>query len=143
MAWVPYVKWKAAQFSSTSVDFTTDTLNILLLDSSYTYSTAHDFRDDLSTATQEVAGTNYATKTIATPTVTSTASTVTIDASDPSAYSYHASGFSNARYAILYKDTGSAATSALIAYYDFTTDKGNDAGTLTLQLDSSGIFVVS
>lgn len=140
MAWVPYLKFKQLQFSSVHVDFTTDHLCIGLLTSAYTYSTAHDYWSDITSS--EVSGSNYSSRNVATPTVTTSGSTVTIDASDPSAYSYSASGFSNARYAVLYKDTGSDATSQLIAYYDFGSNKGNNAGTLTLQLDSSGIFLV-
>ena len=43
-------------------------------------------------------------------------------------WSQDASGFEDARYAILYKDSGAAATSPLIAYADLGGDKGNKAG---------------
>ncbi|MGB8275371.1 MAG: hypothetical protein WCF16_08915, partial [Alphaproteobacteria bacterium] len=63
----------------------------------------------------------------------------TFDANDVT-WLQSATGFSNARKAVLYKDTGVATTSRLIAYADFAADKGNVAGDLTLQMDAAGII---
>ena len=71
--------------------------------------------------------------------MTLSAGTVTFDAADAT-WPQSAAGFSNARKAILYKDTGTASTSPLIAYADFGADKGNVTGDLTLQMDAAGII---
>jgi hypothetical protein len=44
-----------------------------------------------------------------------------------------------ARRAVVYKDTGVAATSPLLAWVDFETDVSATGGPLTVQFDSTGI----
>jgi hypothetical protein len=130
----------------TPVDFNTDDMRILLITSAVNpasnVATWDDVTAMLSTASvAEVSGTNYARKTLAGEAVTLSTGTVTIDASDPAAYSQSASsGFSNARYAILYKYNASDASAGLVAYYDFGANKGNTTGSLTLEFSAAGIF---
>jgi hypothetical protein len=45
-----------------------------------------------------------------------------------------------ARGAILYKSTGTAGTSPLIAYIDFTTDKTSDGDNFIIQWAAEGIL---
>jgi len=101
----------------------------------------HDFFDDV---TNEVTGTNYTAggPTLSTPTVTmDAAGLVTFDAADPATWTQHASGFSNGRRVIIYRSTGTASTSELIAYSDANAvDFGNTAADLTIVLDAAGIF---
>jgi len=149
MAWVLYGKYKQSLFNQDApVDFddnTTTTVKIALVSSSYTPSVdAHDFFNDVSA--NEVSGTGYtaggnevANKSVSAP----SSGVVTVDANDPATWSQNAAGFSNARYAILYKDTGNTATSPLISYYDLSTDQGNVSGDLALALDAAGIFTAS
>ena len=47
------------------------------------------------------------------------------------------------RYAIIYKSTGTAATSPLIAYIEFPTDRAYSAETLLIQWNSTGIFYLA
>ena len=61
------------------------------------------------------------------------------DAADTT-WSAHASGFSTARYAVIYKSTGTASTSPLIGYIDFTTDQDNVNNDLTIKWNASGIL---
>lgn len=51
-----------------------------------------------------------------------------------------ASSTITARYAVIYKDTGTATTSPLIALVDFETDKSSDNGNFDLTFDSRGIL---
>ena len=104
----------------------------------------HDFWSDLSA--NEVSGTNYTAggNLCATPSITGpdAAGLCTFDAADPATWPQSASGFSNGRYAILYRDSGTGSTSELVAYEDFVTDKGNVAGDFSITLDAAGIFTL-
>ena len=46
----------------------------------------------------------------------------------------------NARAAVLYKDTGTASTSTLIAYIDFGLDFQSSGGDFTIEWHTDGIF---
>ena len=146
MAWVVYDNFLLnSHNSSTAIDLSTsgDTIKVALVTSSYTPAAAtHDYWNDASA--NEVSGTNYTAggATLGSKTLTLSAGTVTFDAADTT-WSQSGSGFSNARYVILYKDTGVGSTSPLIAYHDMTTDKGNVSGDLTLEYDAAGLITIS
>lgn len=147
MAWVVYDNFKLKQLNGNGIDLDDPavTLKIALVTNSYVPNTAtHDFFDDVNA--NEVTGTNYTAggNAIASKTVTLSAGVVTVDAADPATWVQSASGFANARYAILYQDTGGAAsTDPLIAHHNFGTDVGNTAGDLTLQLAADGILTLT
>lgn len=131
------------QFNGTSViDFDTDTLKVALVTNTYVPNAAtHVFFSDI---TNQVTGTNYTAggTAVAGKTLVEAAGVVTFDGNDVT-WLQSATGFSTARYAILYKDTGTAATSPLIGYIDFTADKGNVTGDLTVQWGAGGVFTVA
>ena len=92
--------------SGTAVDLADDTIKVALVDTgTYTYSTAHDFYDDVSSA---VVGTP---QTLASKTVTSGV----FDAAD---VTFTAVSGNSVEALVIYKDTGTASTSPLIAYID-------------------------
>jgi hypothetical protein len=124
-----------------SIDMDTDTIKLALTTSSYTPNIdSHDFFDDI---TNEVVGTGYtaggyslANKSVTVDTgndravfdaddITSTNTTVTF------------------RYGILYKSTGVAGTSPLIAVIDFSTDRVYTAETVLISWNSTGIFYLT
>lgn len=149
MAWTLYHKWLEAQadgsVAGTPIDFDGDTLKIALVTSTYTPSdSTHDLFDDVNTNEVSPIGTQYTVggATLGTKMVTESGGTVTFDAANVS-WLQDAGGFSNARYAILYKEGASAALSPLIAFADLGGDKGNKAGDLTLQFDAAGIITWS
>lgn len=135
---------KQYQYDGTAViDWNTDTIKCMLVTSSYTPSaTTHNYIDDANT--NEVSGTNYTAggATIGSVSVSESGGTVTVDGADVT-WTQSGAGFSNARYAIIYKDTGTPATSPMFGYIDFTSDKGNVSGDLTVQWNASGIFSVA
>jgi hypothetical protein len=148
MAWVPYdayLKNLMTGESTTWIDHDTDTIKIALVTNTYVPSRSADVYFDDSGANdpidEEVTGTNYTQggNACASPTVTVAGNVITFDADDPATWSQSGAGFSDARYAILYKDTGTDTTSNLIAYHDFTTDQGNVSGDFTITLDATGI----
>lgn len=132
------------QYNGTAaIDWDTDTIKVALVTSAYTPSaTTHNYFD-VVTANQ-VSGTNYSAGGTALTglAVTENAGTVKVDANDVT-WAQSGTGFSNARYAIIYKDTGTASTSPLFGYIDFTSDKGNVSGDLTLSWNANGIFTVA
>lgn len=120
------------------IDLDTDTIKVALVTSSYTPDQdAHDHFDDIS---NEVTGTGYTAggKTITTPAVTqdNSGNKGVFDGDDVS----WTTSTITARGAILYKSTGTASTSPLIAYIDFGGDKVSTAGTFTIQWNASGIL---
>jgi hypothetical protein len=122
-----------------TIDLDSDTIKVSLHASTYTPAATHDFFDDL---TNEVTGSNYTAggATLGSTAVTTvTTNDAMFDAADTT-WSAHASGFSTARYAVIYKSTGTDSTSPLIGYIDFTTDQDNVNNDLTIKWNASGIL---
>ena len=119
MAWIPFDAAKSSQMTGSpaaAVNFATggDTLKVMLSTASYVPDqTAHQFK---SSVTNEVTGGNYTAGgvTLASKTATITSHVFAFDSADLT-WLQHATGFSNARIAIMYKSTGVDATSLLIA----------------------------
>lgn len=123
------------------IDFDTDTIKVMLCTSAYTPNQdTHRYKSDV---TNEVTGTGYTAggATLASKTVTYTTgtNTLTLDAADPS----WATSTITARYAVFYKDTGTASTSPLICYWNFGADAVSSAATFTLQINASGILTLT
>jgi len=121
------------------IDFLTDTIRCALCTSSYTPNqTTHEWFSDI---TNEVVGTGYTALGVALASKTISASSLvtTLDAADPS----WSSSTITARYAIFYKDTGTAGTSPLIAYADFGGNISSTNGTFTVVLNASGLATIT
>jgi hypothetical protein len=121
-----------------SIDLDTDTIKVALVTSSYTPDQdAHDFFDDI---TNEVSGTGYTAggATLANKVVSAdnTDNEGVFDADDTS----WATSTITARGAVIYKSTGTASTSPLIAYIDFGADKSSSAGTFQITWNAEGIL---
>lgn len=117
----------------------TATVKVMLTTSSYTPNQdTHDFVDDV---TNEVSGTGYTAggATLGTKNVTQTANVVAFDAAD----TVWSSSSITARRAVIYVDTGTPATSALICWIDFGEDETSDSGDFTIQWNASGIFTIT
>lgn len=121
-----------------NLDLDTDTIKVALVTSTYSPDIdAHDAFDDI---TNEVTGTGY---TAGGNTITNAA--VTQDNTndrgvfDGDNVSWPSSSIT-ARGAVMYKDSGTAATSYLIMYLDFGTDQTSNSGTFEIQWDAVGIL---
>jgi hypothetical protein len=124
------------------VDWDTDDIKVMLLTSPASPDQdTHDYIDDLNA--NEVVGTGYTAggATLASKTIGYTAGTnvTKFDAADVT----WSSSTITARYAVLYVDTGTPATSALIGYTDFGEDKSSESGNFTIQWDADGIFTTT
>lgn len=138
MANVVYNSFKQ-KIQDGSIDLDTDTIKVALVTSSYTVS--QDDHEDYADITNEVAnGNGYATEgaTLANAAVTkdNTNNRGKFDADDVS----WAASTITARGAIVYKDSGTDATSWFICYIDFGGDKSSSAGTFSITWSSDGIL---
>jgi hypothetical protein len=121
--------------SGTAVDLADDTIKVALVDTgTYTYSAAHDFYDDVS------AGVIGTPQTLGSKTTTSGV----FDAAD---VTFTSVSGSTVEAIVIYKDTGTASTSCLIAYIDtgvtglpVTPNGGNI--TITWDSGASKIFAL-
>lgn len=120
-----------------SIDLDTDTIKVALVTSSYTPS--QDDHEDYADITNEVVGTGYTAEgaTLANAAVTkdNTNNRGVFDADDVT----WSGSTITARAAIVYKDSGTAATSWFIAYFDFASDKTSTAGDFTIAWNANGI----
>lgn len=119
------------------IDLDTDTIKVALVTSTYTPN--EDTHEFFSSVTNEVTGTGYTAggATLANKTVTAdtTDNEGVFDADDVT----WASSTITARGAVVYKSTGTAGTSPLIAYIDFTTDKVSTGGDFKITWGAEGI----
>jgi hypothetical protein len=132
----------ASKLLAGDIDFENDTIKIMMTTSSYSPNQdTHEFKDDV---TNEVSGTAYSSggATLSNKSVGYTGGTnvTKVDADD---VTWSSSTIANARIAVIYKDTGNAATSPLIGYTDFGADKSTDNGDFTITFDADGIFTLT
>lgn len=123
------------------VDFDTHTIKVMLCTSAYTPDLdTHRYK---SSVTNEVVGTGYTAggATLANKTVTYTAgtNTLTLDADDV----VWPSSLITARYAIVYRDTGTAATSPLLVLVNFGADVSSSNGPFDIEWDAAGIITAT
>ncbi len=121
-----------------SIDLDTDTIKVALVTSTYTPDQdVHDFFDDI---TNEVSGTGYtaggATLANKAATADNTDNEGVFDADDVT----WSTSTITARGAVIYKSTGTASTSPIIAYIDFGSDKTSSGGNFTIAWNAEGIL---
>lgn len=124
------------------VDWVTDTIKVALTTNTFTPNQdTHDFFNDV---TNEVVGTGYTAGGI-----TLTGKSVSYDTASNETRlisslnpSWTASSFT-ARWAIIYKDTGTASTSPLLGYVDFGGDETVSSGTFTITWDATGVLKIT
>lgn len=123
-----------------SIDLDTDDINVSLHTSSYTPNIdTHTFYSDV-TASEVSSANGYTTKgqSLASKAVSvdTTDDEGVFDAADVT----WSSSTITARYAIIWKNTGTNTTSPLVAYVDFAADKTSDNGNFVIQWSSEGIL---
>jgi len=134
MANTVYPKGKKAILDG-DVDFLTDTMKIVLIDVTYTYSTAHDFLDDIAAGDRVATSSALASKT------------TTDGAFDAADVTFTALTGNTVTSWVLFKDTGTASTSQLIAYFDTVSGGGAlsftpNGGNFSLSFGAGGIFSI-
>lgn len=121
--------------SGTAVDLIDDDIKAVFVDTgTYTYSSSHEYLSDITSGARIATSSNLSSKSI---------TSGVFDAADLTFSSV--TGSSIEAY-VLYKDTGSASTSPLIAYVDTATGLPvtPNGGTITLTWDNgaSKIFAI-
>ena len=118
----------------------TDTIKVMLATSADPPN--QDTDEFKSAVTGEVVGTGYTARgvTLASKTLAADAASneTRFDAAD---VSWTAASFT-ARYAIIYKDTGTDGTSVLLGYVDFGADETVSAGTFSIAWDATGALKI-
>jgi len=123
------------------IDLDDDNVKVMMTTDSYTPNQdTHNYKDDV---TNEVVGTGYTAggSVLQTPTVAyATATNVwNFDADNP----VWGSSSITARRAVVYYNTGTDSTSALIMYVDFGEDKTSADGDFTINWHADGICKVT
>lgn len=124
----------------TPIDYLTDTIKCALVLAAYTPNLAtHDFWDDVTN--ELAAGNGYATggATLGSKTVAVAGGNADYDAADPT-WTFTAD--KTFRYAVIYKDTGTASTSPLMWLIDFGADRTENS-VFTITFNAAGIFRLS
>lgn len=137
MASALYPKAKESFLSqSPSIDMDSDTIKVALVNTGtdYTYSSAHQYKSSVTS----YSGTTD--QTLGSKTVASGV----FDGADSTFTAVVISGSKTVQALVIYKDTGSAATSPLIAYIDGFTAITPNGGDITVTWDngSSKIFAL-
>jgi len=138
MASLFYNAGKVALSNGTTA-YSTDTIKVALTTSAYTPNIDTD--DFFNDVTNEIVGAGYTAggATLASKTITqdNVNNRAVFDAADTT---WTTSTITNARYAILYKSTGTPATSQLLCYIDLLVDRSTAGDTFKIEWDSTGIF---
>lgn len=137
MASALYPKFKESALSQNpSVDFDTDTIKIAAVDltTDYTYSSSHQYKSSVPSytgTTDQTLGSRSITNGV-------------FDAADATFAALSQSGSKTIGAFVIYKDTGNAATSPLIAYIDGFSAVTPNGGDITAQFDNgaSKIFAL-
>jgi hypothetical protein len=142
MASFVYNSYKAKLFSlANSVNLATDTIKVMLTTSAYVPD--QDNHAFINQVTSEVVGAGYVAggSALANKTVTqdNTNDKGVFDADDVT----WANSTITARYAVVYKDTGTPATAPLICVFDFGSDKISTGGPFTITWAAAGILTVA
>jgi len=123
-----------------SIDLGNDTIKVALVTASYTPD--QDNHEDFADITNEVSGTGYtaggATLSNVSVTKDNTDNEGVFDADDVT----WSNSTITARGAVVYKDSGTPATSWLIFYKDFGSDYSSVAGDFKIAWNSEGIVNV-
>lgn len=124
------------------VNWASDTIKVMLCTGTYTPDQdAHIYKNQVTNEVADGNGYTAAGATLAGKTITYSGSnnTITLDANDVS----WANSTITARYAVIYDDTGVAATSVLLGYIDFGQNMTSSNGTFQITWDAAGIFIVT
>lgn len=117
--------------------WSSSTIKMLLVSSSYTFNPDHDFVDDVDA--NELSGTGYVRKTLASKTVTvdDTNDEVRYDAADPV---YTGADFGTVAAGIVYVEVTNDTDSIPLAYVELTSPAVTNGGDFTFQFGSDGVF---
>ncbi len=139
-----FTKQKLAQVNGAPIDFATDTLVCFLVTAgtaipAYT-KTGAAFISDVTTSNPEVIGTGYARQILTSVTVAfDGTATNQVDFSHAAiTFAQNAAGFTNARYVVLAKSTGTDSTSPVFLVFDPNETLSSVTGDIVLSSPTGG-----
>jgi hypothetical protein len=139
---MPLAKWftNGPKQLATSTSWTTDTIKVMLCSASYTPNQdTHEFKSSVTNELPTANGYTLRGATLATKTATSDAATnETRLGSAPVVWTAGSGQTLTARYAVVYKDTGTDGTSPLLGWVDFEADVSATNDTFTITPDATG-----
>ena len=133
MAQALYDSYKQSLLDSSAPDLTSATVRAIFVTSTYTFSAAHDFFDDLTNTVGDGGTARANGEALGGKTITGGV----FDATDPVFASV--TGTSISAF-VLYVDSGVDATSNLIGYFDSISTISPSAIQVTINFDAAGIF---
>ncbi len=141
MASFLYTSFATKLLNGGGIDLDTDTIKLALTTSSYTPAKTHDFFDDITNELSTANGYTAGGVALGSKTVTQddTSFFAVFDAADAT----WSNSTLTARYGILYKSTGTASTSPLIALIDFGADIVTVSSTFQVTFNVDGIVKLS
>lgn len=130
---------------SGGVDLLTDTIKVMLVDSTYTYADTHNFISDV--VADEVSGTGYTggyggagRKTLSNKQVTEDDTNNRAEFDDTADLTWSSVSIGTVGGAILVEERTSDSDSPVVAFLDFSPDAVTNGGDLTIQWDAEGII---
>lgn len=138
MASALYNAFKKKLLDGSNINLATDTIKVALCTSSYVPNI--DSHANFSDITNEVSGTGYTAGGATLGSQTVTQDNTNDDAAFDAADTTWPSSTITARFAVIYKSTGTPSTSPLIGYVDFGADKATNGDTFDIQWDAAGIL---
>ena len=142
MAWVMFDRFMEKQHDGNAANLEGDVRCMLIDDTRAPVGATDASMTDIDD--NEVSGINYTALgyDMAGPTIVLAAGTVTFDGPDPT-WVQSGAGFADARYAVIYVNSGVPANDQPICYADLGGDVGNVSGDLTLELNAAGIWTLA
>lgn len=125
-----------------TIDYENDTINVLLVNTSHTYTKSHEFVSDIvANEASNVSGSGYERKTLASKTILLDAANdrVEYDAANPT---YTAINAGTIAAAIIFKQVTNDSDSPIIAQIDFA-DLVTNGSDVELQINADGLFTVT
>lgn len=134
----PIKNWMTA---ANAFDFDTDEFKVALVKSGYTPNVdTDDFWNDVSG--EEVSGTGYTAGGVKLTSLAVTYDSATNEARWDAADAEWTTSTITARYAVVYKNTGTSTTSPLVLYVDFGENKVSSAGTFKIVWNAIGLLYI-
>lgn len=119
-----------------TIDYENDTINVLLVDTSHTFTKTNEFVSDI--VANEASGTGYSRKTLANKSLALDGDQVEYDADNPT---YTALDAGTIASAVIFKQVTNDADSPLIANIDFP-DLVTNGSDVELLINIDGLFAV-
>jgi len=131
---MPSAIYNEFKFKVDEIPYLSSTIKVMLVDDTYTLDIdAHSNKDDIDALAVEISGTGYTAGGQALTNKSKARDDTNDWAKNDADDAVWGSSTLTARGAIIYNDTGTPATSTLISYADFLSNKASSVGDFVIQ----------